>query len=306
MVRIGTANSFNGVTTAIMSKLVDQVAAQNQVTTGKIAADLAGYGGKAQTLAANNTFRAKTESSISVLEDLGRQLDAQDLYMTKALDSVAAAKQSVLSAVGLASGVNLLSELQIQFGNIVAALNGQHEGRYLFSGSKFDTKPVNVVNLADLGAVTVASVFQNDDLAQTSQFDGSSTIKVGFLASDLGTSLMTAFKNIQDYVNANGDFSDPLTAAQNTFLTSQIAIFDGARLDLTNQVGRNGQLNANVQTNLFAQNKRRDFYDNVIGDVSDVNEAEAISKVQRAQAAVQASTEVFNALKSSSLLNFLR
>ena len=176
----------------------------------------------------------------------------------------------------------------------------------MFSGSKFDTKPVNVANLADLGAVTVASVFQNDDLAQTSQFDGASTIKVGFLASDLGTGIMTAFKNIQDYVIANGDFSDPLTAAQNTFLTSQIAIFDAARLDLTNQVGRNGQLNANVQTNLVAQNKRRDFYDNVIGDVSDVNEAEAISKVQRAQAAVQASTEVFNALKSSSLLNFLR
>ena len=306
MVRVGTANSYNGVTTAIMNKLVDQVTAQNQVTTGKIAGDLAGYGGKAQTLAANNTARAKTESAISVLEDVGRQLDSQDLFMNKALDSATAAKQAILNAVGLASGVNLLNELQIQFGNLVAALNGQHEGRYLFSGSKFDTKPVNVANLSDLGAVTAASVFQNDDLAQTSQFDGTSTIKIGFLANDLGTKLMTAFKNVQDFVNANGDFSDPLTAAQSTFLTSQITIFDTARLDLTNQTARNGQLNANVQTNLTAQNKRRDFYESVIGDVSNVNEAEAISKVQRAQAAVQASTEVFNALKSSSLLNFLR
>ena len=75
MVRVGTANSYNGVTTAIMNKLVDQVTAQNQVTTGNIAGDLAGYGGKAQTLAANNTARAKTESAISVLEDVGRQLD---------------------------------------------------------------------------------------------------------------------------------------------------------------------------------------------------------------------------------------
>lgn len=306
MVRIGTANTYNGVTTAIMNKLVDQVTAQNQVTTGKIARDLAGYGGKAQTLAANNTARAKTESSISVLEDVGRQLDSQDLFMNKALDAATAAKQAITQAVGLASGANLMTELQIQFASLVGALNGQHEGKYLFSGSKFDTKSVNISNLSELGPVTVASIFQNDDLAQTSQFDGESTIKIGVLASDFGTAIVTAFKNIQDYVNANGDFSDPLTAAQNTFLTSQIAVFDTARSSMTTQTARNGQINANVQTNLNTQNKRRDFYESVIGDISDVNEAEAISRVQRAQAAVQASTEVFNALKSSSLLNFLR
>ena len=306
MVRVGTANTYNGVTTAIMNKLVDQVTAQNQVTSGKIARDLAGYGGKAQTLAANYTARSKTESSISVLEDVGRQLDSQDLFMNKALDAATAAKQAITQAVGRASGVNLMTELQIQFGSLVGALNGQHEGKYLFSGSKFDTKSVSISNLSDLGAVPVSSVFQNDNLAQISQFDGESSIKIGVLASDFGTAIMTAFKNIQDYVNANGDFSDPLTTAQNTFLTSQIAVFETARSSMTTQTARNGQINANVQTNLNTQNKRRDFYESVIGDISDVNEAEAISRVQRAQAAVQASTEVFNALKSSSLLNFLR
>ena len=249
MVRVGTANTYNGVTTAIMNKLVDQVTAQNQVTSGKIAGDLAGFGAKAHTLVANNTARARTESSISVLDDVARRLDSQDLYMTKALDAATAAKQAITQAMGLSSGVNLLTELQIQFGNLVGALNGEHEGNYLFSGSKFDTRSVNVSNLADLGAVTVASVFQNDNLAQTSQFDGESTITIGVLASDFGTAIMTAFKNIQDYVNLNGDFSDPLTTAQSTFLTSQIAVFDTARSSMTSQTARNGQINANVQPN---------------------------------------------------------
>ena len=52
--------------------------------------------------------------------------------------------------------------------------------------------------------------------------------------------------------------------------------------------------------------RSRDFYDGVIGQISDVNEAEAISRVGRAKVAVQASAEVFNALKASSLLNYLR
>jgi len=306
MVRIGTARSFDTVTTAIMGKLFDQVTAQNQVSSGKIAQDLSGYGVKAQSLAATNSARAKTESSISVLEDVGRQLDSQDLYMTKLGDSAGAAKQAIINAVALGSGVTVLKELQIQFSNVVDALNAQHEGKYLFSGSKFDTKAVNVSNLYDLGPVTVASVFQNDDLALTSQFDGASTITTGFLASDLGTQIMTAFKNIQDYVDLNGDFSSPLTTAQSTFLTSQITVFETARSGITYQTAANGAINANVQSNLKTQNDRRDFYDGVIGQISDVNEAEAISRVQRAQAAVQASAEVFNALKSSSLLNFLR
>ncbi len=306
MVRIGTARSFDNATTAIMAKQFDQVTAQNQVSSGKIAQDLSGYGVKAQSLAATNSARAKTDSSISVLEDVGRQLDSQNLFMTKLGDSANEAKQAIINAVALGSGVTVLKELQIQFSNVVDALNAQHEGKYLFSGSKFDTKAVNVTNLSDLGPVTVASVFQNDDLPLTSQFDGGSTITTGFLASDLGTQIMTAFKNIQDYVDLNGDFSSPLTTAQSTFLTSQIDVFETARSGITYQTAANGAINANVQTNLKTQNDRRDFYDGVIGQISDVNEAEAISKVQRAQYAVQASAEVFNALKASSLLNFLR
>ena len=211
MVRIGTAHSFDTVTMAILAKQSDQVTAQNQVASGKIAPDLSGYGVKAQSLAATNSARIKTDSRITVLEDIGRQLDSQNLYMTKLGDSAGEAKLALLNAIAVGSGVTVLKEMQIQFSNVVEALNAQHEGKYLFSGSKTDTKSVNVSNLSDLGAVTVASVFQNDDLPLTSQFDGSSTITTGFLASDLGTQVMTAFKNIQDYVNANGDFSTPLT-----------------------------------------------------------------------------------------------
>ena len=142
MVRIGTARSFDNATTAIMAKQFDQVTAQNQVSSGKIAQDLSGYGVKAQSLAATNSARAKTDSSISVLEDVGRQLDSQNLFMTKLGDSANEAKQAIINAVALGSGVTVLKELQIQFSNVVDALNAQHEGKYLFSGSKFDTKAV--------------------------------------------------------------------------------------------------------------------------------------------------------------------
>ena len=44
----------------------------------------------------------------------------------------------------------------------------------------------------------------------------------------------------------------------------------------------------------------------MMGNVTDVDVAEAISRLQMAQTAVQASAQVFQGLQSSSLLNFLR
>ena len=44
----------------------------------------------------------------------------------------------------------------------------------------------------------------------------------------------------------------------------------------------------------------------MVGDVSGVDMAEAISKLQLAQFSVQAAAEVFNTLRDSSLLNYLR
>ncbi len=43
----------------------------------------------------------------------------------------------------------------------------------------------------------------------------------------------------------------------------------------------------------------------MIGNITDVDMADAISRLQNAQIAVQASAEVFNTLRQSALLNFL-
>ena len=53
-------------------------------------------------------------------------------------------------------------------------------------------------------------------------------------------------------------------------------------------------------------NDRVNTMSGLIGKITDVNMSDAISRLQAAQVAVQASAEVFNTLKASSLLNFLR
>jgi flagellar hook-associated protein 3 FlgL len=306
MIRVATTNNFNSVTSSIMQKMVDQVTAQNQVLTGKLASDLSGYSGKAETLAATTTMRAQSVSAISVMEDLSRKLDAQNLAMEKIGDASKTAKQAILDAIGGGSGQVLMTQLQAQFGSMVDGLNFQHEGKYLFAGTKVDTKPIAITDMAALGAGPVASVFLNDDLAETSQIDGPPAMKTGVLADGLGSKLMAAFKNIQDYFNANGDFSNPLTTTQESFLRIQVSVFDDAQRDIVNQTAINGAINASLDASLTAQNNRRDWLDGVIGQVSDVNAADAISRLKQAQNAIEGATQVFNALKASSLLNFLR
>ena len=51
---------------------------------------------------------------------------------------------------------------------------------------------------------------------------------------------------------------------------------------------------------------RQTTIENMMGGVTDVDVAEAISRLQQAQIAVQASAQVFQGLQQSSLLNFLR
>lgn len=111
---------------------------------------------------------------------------------------------------------------------------------------------------------------------------------------------------MQAYIEANGPFGGVLTAAQTTFLEGIVGQFESAREGLT-QVAQTNGLNQNrLEASMDQQKDRQMILKGTVSDVVDVNMAEAITRLEQAQTATQATAQVFTMLKDSSLLNLLR
>jgi flagellar hook-associated protein 3 FlgL len=168
---------------------------------------------------------------------------------------------------------------------------------------------MTATSLSDLTApaTTIASFFKNDDFKAQSKLDDSTTVTTGVLASDVGTGMMTAFKAFQAFQEGpDGPFTGAMTDAQRTFLEGQLAGWDKSHQDVINITGRNGLVQKQVDSVKGDLGARQTSLQTMIGGITDVDMATAVSNLQAAGIAVQAAAQVFSVLQQSSLLNLMK
>jgi len=300
---VSTANTYSSVLSELLGAQNSEITAQQQVSTGKLGDDLQAFGGQTGNLVATNTVKARVDQLVSQLNAQQVQLNFQQSGLTS-LSTVASNLQGTLTnALANGSGDGIMTELQSYFSQAAEALNSQYSGQYLFGGGQ----PFTATSLADLTTQpSVSSFFQNGGATPVTRIDDSTTIQSGFLASDLGTSLMTAFQGIEAFQqSAAGSFGGPLTAAQQTFLQGMITQMSTVSDATTQTAAQGGEIQSQVSTAITTQTDRQTTLTNMLGDITDVNMAQAASNLSQAQSAVQASAQVFLTLKGMSLLNYL-
>ena len=306
MTRIATANAYSAVLDNLMAAQQRQIDAGTQVSSQKNASDLKGYAANAETLSALQSVQSSVGGYLDQSTVLSNKLSTQDLALNQLSDSATGASQSIKDALASGSGDTVIQALQGFFQNAVGALNTKFDGRFLFAGGQVNTQPVTATQLSDLTAGPMASLFHNDQYVTTNQLDESTTIKSGFLADGVGTNLFNAFKAIEAFNQGpNGPFTGQLTAAQSTFLQSQVAAFDTEGTNLTNTAGQNGLMQNQVDAANTDLTSRQTMLTQLMGKITDVDVAKAASDLQQASFSVQAAAQVFSALKASSLLNLL-
>jgi len=156
-------------------------------------------------------------------------------------------------------------------------------------------------------APTVASVFTNDQHITTTQLTATTSVQTGQLANQLGTPLFTALQAIAQYDQGpNGPLSGTLTTAQQTFQQGQITAINAAATGLTTATSQNGEAQAQVTSTQTDLTNQQTSLSQLIGNITNVNLAQASSQLSQAQLVVQASSRVFEALQSSSLLAVLQ
>ena len=309
MMRVSTTGNYAIVLANLANAQNQQLLAGNQVSSQQVAQDLKGYAGKAETLAAMQATKAKVDGLVAQNTVLSNRYSDQDTALNQITTAAGTASTAISDALASGSVDTLMQQLNGAFSDAVAGLNTKSQGNYLFSGGQINTAPVAATSMADLttpaATANIGTIFKNDTFVTSSQVDETSSVKGGMLASKLGTGLMTAFQDIQAYQNANGPFTGALTAAQNTFLQTELAKFNAEQGNLTTATAQNGSVQKQIEDAGTALTARQNGLEGMIGNITSVNMADAISRLQSAQVAVQASAQVFSALKSASLINYL-
>ena len=308
MERISTSTAYSGVLASLMAAEQKQATIGDQISSEQTATDLQGYASKAETLTAMQSVQAQVTGYLNNSQLTASELGTQDTALTQVGAAATSASLAVTTAIASGSGDTLMQSLQSAFQNAVQGLNSTFNGSYVFSGGNTSTLPVTVSDLPSLTAApSIASVFTNDQHITTKQVTATTTVQTGFLASNLGTPLFTALAAIETYNQGpGGPFSGTLTAAQQTFLTGQIAGLKAAASGLTTAVSQNGLAQSEVSSAQSALTTQQTTLTGMISNITSVNLAQASSDLSQAQLAVQASSRVVESLQSSSLLAVLQ
>ena len=309
MTRVSTSGNYSSVLANLMSAQQRQMEASDQLSSGKIGTDLKAFSRNAQVLTAMQTLNTRLTGFTEQNAFTSNRLEMQDLALNKAAEAARMTRDALSNALAADRADALVTELKGQFANAVGALNTRHAGKYLFAGGQVDTPPVSARQLSDLtvSPTAVADSFHNDDYIDKARVDETTTLEIGQLADDLGTPMFNAFRDLQALEEgANGPFTGKLTAAQRTFLQSQIAVWETVQSDLTTAAARNGTVQGQLESVKRGLNARQNTVAGMIGDVSDADMAKAATALTQAQQAVQASSQVFLSLKNVSLLNVLQ
>jgi flagellar hook-associated protein 3 FlgL len=305
--RISSAQTWAASLQNLTAAQQRQIEANTQYSTQRVSTDLKGFGSISGTINAYQSTLSSTNAFIEINKLVSNRLETQNLALTTTSDAADAARQAVLDSIANDDGTNLLQNLELDLDQAINGLNIKHNGAYLFAGGNDQSAPLSATSLADLAAApTVASLFTNGEIKKTSRVDNFTSVETGFLASDVGTKLITAFRDIKNYSDANGGFTKPLSAAAKTALTTFATQFQDAYSTVVDAAASNGGLQTQVESVQTALTNQSTTLQGLISGHTDVDLGEAYTAVQQAQTAVQASAQVISSLNANSLLNYLR
>ncbi len=245
------------------------------------------------TINTTETFKKSNEIISSRTQTTEQALDqlievAQEIAQTIAQRNNAASGDNV--------PVNVLAPAYLD--SIASALNTRFDGRYLFAGTKTDTRPVENIqssNVASDGTISTSYYRGNDAIA---------SIKI------------SQTQELSYGVNANNEAFQKLIGSVHLLIDGDATDDSekiGDALDLVNEAieqivsisaSASSSTNTILQTNSVLSDVNKLAQQNLL-DVSSVNLAEASTRLAELETTIQATYLAFNRLSGLRLSNFL-
>jgi flagellar hook-associated protein 3 FlgL len=283
---------------------------QQQIASTKVSDTYAGFGNQTQVLTATIAANARNSAYTTATNFAVTQTDLQDTQLTSLSSLAAQLKKAVSDAVANNDATTLMNQAQSIFDQASAILNTKDSnGDYLYSGGKTDVAPMTATSLSSLAALPSASAaFANGTLTKSVQVADGTSVSYGVTASDVGTGLMQALKDIANFdAGGTGNFNaaTSLSAAQNTFLTGAIAQAGTVNSNLNAATATNGYVSNRLTDSQTQQTSMNTLYKSFVSNIQDTNMAQAATQLSLNQTQLQAALQVTAGLHQLSLLNYL-
>jgi len=279
-----------------------------QVASGKLSDKYSGYGGKTAAMEGARSASAHAQADYAAAQQASSRLDLQDSQLSQLSDLAGDVRQALTKAAADQDSNALMDQMETLFEQVVGVLNANDGNGYTYGGDNSQTPPVTVKTLSDLVALpSISDAFANGTVKTSVRTGNDTTVQVGLLASDLGTQLFTLFQQLAQFDGGvNGPFpSGTTTPAQQSFLESTIPTAANAVADLNSQAAANGIRYQSVQSSMTQLQSSATVYKDFVSKLEDVDVAEALTKLNQNQIALQASYQVTSQLNQLSLLDYL-
>lgn len=302
--RISTQAASQAALMDLMRAQREAYDARDQLASGKKAPDLKGYANTAETIISARAAQERSQSFASANERVMNRLEIQDL----AYEQLSEAATDLRTALTTNDGSFMMDKVQEVFDQASAALNMRFNGSFVFGGVRTDALPFTANTIADLQAAVpdVSATFDNAARRQTTMIEDTITMDINATASEVGTELMASIERIADFnAGPNGPFNGQITENQQAFLETELANIIAAFDTINVAQAENGSRQKQLQNATTGHEKRADYLTIMVAGIEDADMAEAATRFQQAQTAVQVSAQTFSTLSQISLLNYL-
>jgi flagellar hook-associated protein 3 FlgL len=315
--RIGTFTNQQLILGATLRNQARFADTQLQVATGKVSQTFSGISQDASRLTNLKNELAKTEQYIENIDVVTKRLEFMEFGLEQ-IDDMARDMRSLIRSNlngDAATTVNLQALAQQYLEQVTEIMNLRDDSRYLFAGGKTDTKPVDLANGVytapappPFDATVDTGYYEGDAAIAEVRIDDTVVVQYGVLASE------SAFEKIirsLDHV-AQTTFTSPITAAEKQMLNDAItalteAVEDNGTSKTIGELASDAVLDLRL---LDSQREKHQQYANfastAIGEIENVDTAEAVTLLNFQQVQLQASYELIARIGALSLTNFLR
>ena len=317
MTRISTAAQSQFLLDALLQRQADVRESSDRVATLKTSTTFQGIARDATTLLATKETEGRTLKFLETNRLVESQLELYDTSLQQLANIGQAVRESVIGALNTGSPIALVAEIEAFFQDAVSLLNIRFNGQYLFSGTRVDQPPVSADTPSGLLALTQTSdAFSNNTARLQARISDNTVLEFGVLADEVGTDLFEAIRRILQFDGGTlpsgagafapaGQFSDPMTIAQRDFLAGELAGLEQIAKDLNEIVASNGVKMRRVADVQQRHEDDRLFLRKLIGDIEEVDPAEAVTKLNDDRTALEATMQILIRLDRLNLLSLL-
>ncbi len=273
--------------------------AQIQIGTGKKSLSYAGIAEDASQLVSLKGLHTRIDGFVKNNTTIERRLERMDASVSAVFDAVSELRTLLIQGLNDATGGNVPvgTVAQNLLDAVVGLLNAKDDGRYLFSGTKTTTEPVEspVPDPAMFG-VADNTYYNGDTVELTTRVDENTTIAYGMTADRLG---------FQQAIGALKAAIEGANTQSTSLLESALILANDAIQTLA---GYRTEIGSDLQTIERADLRNGDFItyiEGVISDIENVNIPATVTQLASNQTLLEASFLSLARVNSLSLVNFL-